>query len=344
MPPAETGRSEAPPGARTDYLPALDGIRALAILLVVAFHAKVPGFGNGRVGVDVFFVLSGYLITNILLNGRGLGAFYLGRARRLIPAYLAMLATVVLLGPILLPPDPDALWDAVFAAAYLTDLWAPAVNQKGALLHTWSLALEMQFYLVWPFILQLRRAWLAPVLWAGWLALTLARFVVLADAGAVDPLGLSPLRASGMILGALLALSPLPPARWCVAAGLALLIVAACGMNASAAWAAAGLTLAELAAVLLITGARGPWPTSLASPVLVRLGVLSYGLYLWHYPLVVMARPWGDVAALVVSFGGGLVLAALSLRVIEAPFRAGAGRIAAAAAAPILTNRWGTRP
>lgn len=324
MPPAESPGSQPnvrDGGDASAYVPSLDGVRALAILAVVGFHAALPGFGNGRAGVDVFFVLSGYLITNILVNGRGLRAFYLGRVRRLMPAYLTMLTAVVLLGPFLLPYDGDALWDATFAALYLTDLWAPATNQKGALLHTWSLALEMQFYLAWPFVLRLRRALLIPALCVFWIALSALRFAVLTNVGAIDPVALSPMRTSGLILGAILALYPLPAKRWCIPVGVCLLIVATAVMSGTVALKAAGLTVGEIAAVLLVIGARGPWPTILSTPILVRLGVLSYGLYLWHYPLVVMARPFGDVAAVVVSLGGGLALAALSHRFIETPFR-----------------------
>lgn len=143
------------------YSPPLDGIRALAALTVVAYHAHLPGLPGGFFGVDVFFVLSGYLITRLLVNeharetGLTLDRFILRRMRRLLPALLVMLLAYLLTAPWLFPDVAfskhlrDSLLSAVYIVNYATVLGAP-VSVLG---HVWSLAVEMQFYLLWPLVL-----------------------------------------------------------------------------------------------------------------------------------------------------------------------------------------------
>ena len=146
------------------YQPALDGVRALAILAVLLFHAKVPGVPGGFVGVDVFFVLSGFLITTILAGehrrcGRiDLPGFYRRRLRRLYPALIVFLCAYLLTAGLLFPrvaPEKHGR-DALLALFYLADYGRALDMPLSVLNHTWSLAVEAQFYLLWP--LRLRPA------------------------------------------------------------------------------------------------------------------------------------------------------------------------------------------
>jgi peptidoglycan/LPS O-acetylase OafA/YrhL len=150
------------PGDR--YRREIDGLRAIAIGAVLLFHADVPGFDGGYLGVDIFFVISGYLITRIIVRSVdagdfSFGAFYLRRLRRLGPALIAMLAATLLVGALLLTPEhmrnlgASAAFSAISAANFY--FWfqsgyfdASAVHKP--LLHAWSLGVEEQFYLVWP--------------------------------------------------------------------------------------------------------------------------------------------------------------------------------------------------
>src|SRR5262249_34741802 len=166
------------------YRKDIDGLRAVAVLAVVLFHAKVPGFSGGFVGVDVFFVISGFLITGLIVNDIAHDrfsflAFYARRVRRIIPALLAVyLACMVAAIIIMLPSDAAELAQSVTSsAAFLSNVFF--YNRSGyfggeadlkPLLHTWSLSIEEQFYLVWPILLLIaarwRRGW-PPLLVAG---------------------------------------------------------------------------------------------------------------------------------------------------------------------------------
>ena len=129
---------------------ALDGLRAVALLMVIATHCDGFLIG-GFYGVDVFFVLSGYLITGIVLQRPPLGDFYLSRVGRLTPALLAMISAYVLIAPFLDPSHFGHAWrDALYALTYATDYSPSLPTEINPVGHTWSLAIEGQFYLVWP--------------------------------------------------------------------------------------------------------------------------------------------------------------------------------------------------
>ena len=153
----------------TKYRPDIDGLRAAAVLLVLLFHAEIPGFEGGFVGVDIFFVISGFLITSILLRdieaGRfSIREFYRRRAKRIMPALIAVWAAVFGVGMlVLLPSDLTKLAISLGGSALFVSNWVflgesgyfgGAAAQK-PLLHTWSLSIEEQFYLVWPIALLL---------------------------------------------------------------------------------------------------------------------------------------------------------------------------------------------
>ena len=181
---------------RPGFRPDLEGLRAVAVVLVLLFHAGVPGFDGGYVGVDVFYVLSGFLITGLLLReadrtGRiGLAAFYARRARRLLPAALLVLLVTLAVSVVVLPPlqIPDVAGDAAASALYVGNVrfawqatdYLQSAKAASPLLHYWSLGVEEQFYLVWPVLILL-------VLWGRPLAprrvATLAATATLASFG-----------------------------------------------------------------------------------------------------------------------------------------------------------------
>jgi peptidoglycan/LPS O-acetylase OafA/YrhL len=365
----------ARPGERRfGYVPALDGIRAFAVASVVLFHAGVAGLGGGFLGVDTFFVLSGFLITSLLLaermrDGRiKLTTFWVRRARRLLPALLAMLFATVVAGHFLL--DSDALGllrgDAAAALGYVANWrmifrgtgYVAATAAPSPLQHTWSLGIEEQFYLLWPLLI------------AGLLAWRVARrtrWVLLAccAAGAVasmllgahfyDPDSISrayygtDTRAQALLVGAGLAAILAPTvnapagrhrkASRHVALGLLGLIGAATTLwlwhvaSDDARWLyEGGLTVAALATAtviaVVVVDPRSPVTRFLAAAPLVGLGRISYGVYLWHWPL--FSYVTSDVTGLsrwpllAVRLLGTLIVAILSYHLIEQPIRRGA--------------------
>ena len=357
-----------PPAPAMGYRPALDGIRAIALLAVLLYHFEVPSLPGGFLGVDVFFVVSGYLITSLLLEEWGRDGridrrqFWLRRGRRLLPA-LGVLLVVVCAWAVLFVPDAldELRGDAVAAVFYVTNWrfivdgqsYFEALGRPPLLQHLWSLAVEEQWYLVWPLVLAfaLRRA--------GGAARRLVVPVLVAAGGSAlwmavlyDPTGDSSrvyfgtdTHASGLLIGAAAALC-WSPWRWPdtahrarpeldVLGGVALvgLVVAMLrwGSDSTTLYRGGFVVVALLAiavvAIAVHPGAR--WLTAgLSIPLLVWIGRRSYGLYLWHWPVVVVFRQrdlgwsWGATVALWTVLTVGL--AELSYRVIETPIRSGA--------------------
>lgn len=295
-----SGRQPSP-----GYIPALDGVRAIGIVLVFIHHAISPIQFGGQVGVDVFFVLSGYLITAILLTERsrtshiGLKKFYLRRAVRLFPALLVVVLVLAIPGAIFAPSLGKYLLENVLAVTYTTPL-ALQVTQGAAWAwrHTWSLGIEEMFYLVWPLLIKVvlregrERMRLAILAFAGGLLLLFAA-VALDVTGHPGSLLL---RSGGLFLGCALAVflrrNPLfqfpPLVGW---SGLALI---------GAAVVLATYTSAESVAVLITcTGSaflighvvqnRGTrLIAALSAKPVAYVGSISYELYLWHFPLLVI--------------------------------------------------------
>jgi peptidoglycan/LPS O-acetylase OafA/YrhL len=302
--------TSAPAPASLGYEPALDGIRAVAALVVLFFHAQVPGFANGAIGVDIFFTLSGFLITGILLSSiRRTGrvdyrTFYLRRALRLLPAYLAVVLAAVLADLVI--DSGGTLKGAVFSFFYVAN-WAVGGLGAGlgALGHTWSLSIEEQFYIVWPALLVLLvravRGQGAALAWAigGLIAASylLAAGLLAADVSAQLVYNATPTRAVELLAGALLACvlagRPQLPATllrsgtgW---AGLATLLLVSAyegvGLTSDilVVWPlVAASTCCVIAAVYR---ADGSLARALGSTALVEVGKRSYGLYLWHFPI-----------------------------------------------------------
>jgi len=337
------------------YRPDIDGLRAIAVLGVMFYHAglKVPG---GYVGVDVFFVISGFLITSLLLKELRQGTFSLlnfweRRARRILPALAVVVAAVITAGWFfLVPADYEVLGKQVIALigcssniklCLETGYFATAAETK-PLLHTWSLSLEEQFYLFIPLLLaglfRVRRShWIAPILLLGALV-SFGLSVYGSYRAPAATFFLLPTRAWELATGSLLAFAqPIPQARlrtliaWLgLAAILGPFFFYAPGIRFP------GLTALPPvagAALLIWSGLRLPTPDSqlptpnrlLASRLFVWIGLLSYSLYLWHWPLFAFQKYISETPAslpLRLSIvASSVMLAWLSLRFVELPFR-----------------------
>lgn len=327
------------------YNPALDGLRAVAAMLVVADHCRVPGFGAGFFGVDLFFVLSGFLITRLLtaeLSACGeidLAGFYLRRILRLTPPLLLMLAAYLAIAPALWPDY--GLWahigDAGLTGFYLSDYAQAFWQHPKMLLHTWSLAVEEHFYLIWPLaVLMLTRVklrWRLALLFGFYLLATVWRIVELQRLDWDAAYYSFDTRLSGLVFGALLAiglprLGRIPEGAANAAGVFACITLVSClkistwGAPWAMTWA---MSLVELAAAAILVAASVPtsWVSKLLStPPLVGIGLISYGVYLWHYPAAHFFRaqlPWYQTWPLVLAFA--LTAATVSYLIVERPLR-----------------------
>lgn len=348
---------------RLGYRADLEGLRAVAVLLVVAAHAGVPLLQGGFVGVDVFFVLSGFLITGLLLRevsdaGRvRFLDFYVRRLRRLLPALLVMILVTGWLASLLLAPSElaaqavpaamAALWasNLHFALAHL-DYFAPG-NDTNLFLHTWSLGVEEQFYLVWPALIVwlvsrpaqggIRRLKIG--LWSVLIA-SLASCVVATYLAPRIAFYMMPLRgwqfASGALAwihfapegdGVARSRASISPLRGWL--GLSAIVVAAAGFRGAMSYPGFYALLPTVGAVLIIQAGRardGVRSVSwwLATRPMQFVGRVSYSWYLWHWPVLLLGRAWsggatsgGRVACVLVSF----VLAVASHFLVERPVR-----------------------
>lgn len=344
-------RTKGTPGVAAQYRADIDGLRCLAVLPVVLFHAGFARLSGGFVGVDVFFVISGYLITGILVREMDAGQFSLGRfyerrIRRIMPAALAVTLASLICGiAFLMPPDARKLGESAIATTlsvaniyfyHVVDYFESASGNL-PLLHAWSLGVEEQFYLVLPFVLWISIRHARRHLVAVLAGITVLSFAASLWAVAWYPKAAFyqlPFRAWELGIGALLAVLPERPGLWrgrawlaeaAGLAGLALIggsillldeMVPFPGLAALPACAGAGLVIAS--------GASGTWTARLLSlPPARFVGLISYSLYLWHWPVLVLARlavprePLGRVEAVLIS----LLLAWLSWLFIERPFR-----------------------
>lgn len=363
--PNDAGGTHAARSIRLD----VQGLRAIAVLAVLLYHANSGWLAAGYVGVDVFFVISGFIIT-ALLTARtdkiDLPAFYASRIKRILPAYFVMLGVVCIVSAVLfLPSDFGLFRDSLKSSALFTSnryfadfgsYFAPRADEL-PLLHTWSLAIEMQFYLFFPLLVMcLPRQWrltafalLAILLfaWGGYRML----------AGGQDKMYFALLaRIPEFMVGAVVALlmqrRELSPALAGLSgvAGAALL---ACSFvlidkqHFPGFWA----LLPCVGAGLIIAARRGPVSTLLATGPMVWLGGISYSLYLWHWPILALIRYYTGQyeltpAWLLVFASSSLLLAWLSYRFVETPVRKASGMRRqvprwAAAVAVLLLVVWG---
>jgi len=297
------------------YEPSLDGLRALAVLAVICYHARAPFALGGARGVEVFFVLSGYLITSQLAGGDlSVLEFWKRRALRLAPALILMVGLTVAFAPVAIPQyAATAPRDGLLAATYLMNVAEGLRPWDNPFMHTWSLAAEAQFYLAWPFLLPILARWhpaiTLPALWLAFTGLQAAVTAFTPFEGYYFP------HFGGLALGAAVAYLP-PMNRWAAAAGLGAILMAFINPALPA-------PLAEAGAAMLVSAVRLPCAVGslLSVRPLTRMGLISYGVYLYHFPIhcAFEATPWfvrGGAA-----LGGSLALGALSFHFVEKPLR-----------------------
>jgi len=350
---SQSASENNPPQTMIAYRREIDGLRAVAVLPVILFHAGIGGFGGGYVGVDVFFVISGYLITSIILGARAEGGFslihfYERRARRILPALFFMIAVCLPVAWIwLLPADMRNFAQSVaavslFASNFLfwwqSGYFAAAAEMK-PLLHSWSLAVEEQYYLFFPVLMLLLWRFAPRRVGAALLVIALASLAAshwMAYAHPAAAFFLLPTRAWELAIGALLALhhagrsSERPAGRfreWGGIAGLCLIAAAVVGYDKSTPFPSLYALAPTLGAAMVIEYATAGSLAGrlLGSRLLVGIGLVSYSAYLWHQPVLVFARyiapspPGLPLLAglILLSF----VLAAFTWRYVERPFR-----------------------
>lgn len=334
----------------------IQGLRAIAVLAVILFHFNPAWLPGGFVGVDVFLVISGYLIASILLGKKAqvdyspigtLRYFYASRFKRIAPAYFVMLIVVSLLAAVLfLPADLAIYKKGLKQAAWFNsnhyfagfgDYFAPA-NHEQPLLHTWSLAVEIQFYLLAPFLVLLLPSkalkWLLVALLIGLTALAEYRLRVL---GIQQETYYSLYaRLPAFFAGALAALFMRTTGErggWFSSLGLALVLAAAAMQPSLGPFPGLAALLPVAGAVLiLLRPAQGPAGQLLTSQPMVWLGELSYSLYLWHWPVLALLRYYTGVEVLDITFSLlfimlTLLLATLSFYGVETPLRARSSRL-----------------
>lgn len=341
------------PSAR--FRPDIEGLRGIAVLLVVAYHAGFPLARGGFIGVDVFFVLSGYLITGLLVaeaqqTGRvRLLEFYARRVRRLLPAAVLTLVAVVAAGAVVFSPMEQVTFARTARATslYVSNIWflrhsadyfAPEL-EANPLLHTWSLAVEEQFYLLWPLMVMLavrraRRQSSLVATMSGLVVVSLGLATWLAYESPRWAFFSLPTRVWEFGIGGLACL--LPSAAFGSAglhallggAGLLAVLASACILSAASMFPGATAVPAVVGTALVLTAgaanARGLLQRMLGSRQLQWFGRLSYSWYLWHWPALVLTAAvqpglssngrWG---AVVISLG----LAAATARMVENPIR-----------------------
>lgn len=335
------------------YRAEVDGLRAFAVLPVILFHAKIAGFDGGFVGVDIFFVISGYLITRILADEMAEGRysllrFYERRARRILPALTAMVLVTTVAAWWILPPIEMVWYGQSVAAAALfvanfyflvrgRDYFAGTTSEY-PLLHTWSLAVEEQFYIFFPLLLWALWRWRqSAILWVivGLSAGSLAVAEVLSRIDVGLNFYLLPSRAWELGAGAICAMlhhrHGLKPNQWLAGLGLVLIITSIVllndGLRFPSVWAVPPVLGTAL--ILLYAGQSTVTGKFLALKPFVWIGLISYSAYLWHQPLFALTHvklgQYPGTWAMLGLAGASLVLGWVSWKYVEAPFRRRSG-------------------
>lgn len=328
----------------------IQGLRALAVLAVIVFHANSSWLPGGFVGVDIFFVLSGYLITGIVLKQKAQGtfnllSFYGSRVRRIVPAYLTLLAVVAIAMAILLiPRDFDSFHDSLKSAAYFNsnnyfnqqnDYFAPASHEL-PLLHTWSLAIEMQFYVFLPAVVMLIPTRFIKVALVLALLALLGYSQMLLQQGEKQSVYFSLLaRIPEFLVGSVLAAWGTRQvgnySNLKAGAGLLLLVLSVALISQASAFPGLLAMLPCIGTALLISAQGSAINRCLAGRSLVFIGGLSYSLYLWHWPVLAGMRYYFEryelpYAALAIAAVLILALSLCSYYCIERPLRGATGR------------------
>ena len=326
----------------------IDGLRAVAVLLVLLFHLDPKLFTGGFVGVDVFFVISGYLMTRLIGDEIGAGSFsiigfYARRCRRILPALLVMLSLVVPASYVMLAPDEyRVLGSSAIAAAlsfsnlffYRNTGYFEGAAELMPLLHTWSLGVEEQFYLIWPALLL--AAWWLFRRGRGGMAIAVAACTVIGFAITVWAVGfnqkaaffLLPARLWEFSAGGLIVFWRWPARLQQIPSLLGLFLIAASAFTLTRPSPFPGINaLAPVVGGMLVIAAA---PSSFANQLLAVapmrfIGKISYSLYLWHWPIIAFWKKYNnaepDLIEGLAIVAASLVVASLSWKFIEQPFR-----------------------
>jgi peptidoglycan/LPS O-acetylase OafA/YrhL len=343
-------------GSRLAYRADIDGLRAVAVLLVIACHIGIYSLRGGFIGVDVFFVISGYLISSVILSDIAasrfsLLSFYERRVRRIVPALIVMLAVTSLFAYRYLLPVEMADYAKSLVAAIFSQSNFYFWNQSGyfdapaslkPLLHTWSLAVEEQFYIFFPLFLMVVRK-LFPA------RLRFSIIVVAALSLAASAFGayrypnstfyLAPARAWELLLGTILSLKMFPkisgavPRNIATLSGTGFILLSAVFFSAATPFPGFAALAPCLGVALIIAGGETGGSLiarALSSRPAVFVGLISYSLYLWHWPIIVfqkigtpLVHGVSDRVSGLVAFAVSLVVATLSWKFVELPFRNG---------------------
>ena len=342
------------------YRADIDGLRAVAVIPVVAFHTHLPFFGGGFIGVDVFFVISGYLISSIIFDDVNAGrfsvvSFYERRIRRIFPALVAtLLITSVLAYRYLLPDELCAFAISLFASVFsvsnfyfwrVSGYFSHASDQQ-PLLHTWSLSVEEQFYLLFPLFLVLIRRMFPGRLRTFVVVAAAVSFLASAIQVFHEPTAafyFPQSRAWELLLGTILAIGIIPPIHCrlaneiAAASGLILIIGAVVAFNVTLPFPGISALVPCIGAGLIIHSGRCA-PTvacrALSTAPLVFVGTISYSLYLWHWPLLFFQNNFsilpaglpGPIAKILLVLSS-IAFAAVTWRFVEQPFRRGPLRL-----------------
>ena len=336
--------------AKTGYRPDIDGLRAIAVLAVVLYHFDVPGLSGGFIGVDVFFVISGFLIGGLLWaevteTGRvALSRFYLRRFRRLAPAFFVMILLVSVAAWVwFLPFELREFGKSLVAATvYLSNVqffreagYFDIGADEKLLLHTWSLAVEEQFYVFLPIFMLLLariRSMLVPLL-AGMTAVSLIACIWLTPSNPTATFFLFPFRAWELLTGVLLAIwGQSKHSRWAFHpmlswVGLALILWGVVMIKAGTSFPGWQVMIPVLGTLLLLANGLNENPVNnvLRSAPMVFVGLISYSLYLWHWPVAVLSKyireSYGSSFETLGWIGLSVILAVLSWRFVERPTR-----------------------
>ncbi len=336
------------------YRADIDGLRALAVLLVFAYHLKLSLFSGGFIGVDIFFVISGFLITGIVVrlidnDNFSLTDFFNRRIKRIIPnVFIVATCTIIAGWFILLPNDYSSLinsyfYTSVYGANFyywqITGAYFSAASDEMPLLHMWSLAVEEQFYFIWPLFLFLafklfkgRHLGVVSIVLAV-ISFAISQHIAKSDAGYAYYMIHT--RSGGLLLGAALALlhRDYKIAREfnssvAVIIGTAMIFWSAISIDANSIFPGINSAIPSLGAFLVIAGGSG-FRNNIASRIysikpIVWLGLISFSIYLWHWPFIAFANYMGvleSVKVKIAIFFATLILATLSFKVIETPIR-----------------------
>lgn len=305
------------------YYPALDGLRGVAVILVLGYHLRIPGFSHGgATGVGMFFALSGYLITRLLLEERARSGaidylgFYVRRARRLLPA-LGLMVAVLVGSSVPLGTADEVILPAIATVLYVGN-WAYWLGwvEMGPLTHTWTLGVEEQFYAVWPAVVAAASSSAYWLKWSG-LALAVVLALILGQGGFAV--------AAGSVMAYLSHRGSMPAVPQLVGVAALLILLAPSLLPVTSGPGVALVGIATVPLIGVLVRPTGRLQAAFSARLLVRTGKISYALYLWHVPLTwyaveqldVQLPDLGTTVVLVAAtFGAALI----SWIAVEVPF------------------------